>query len=122
VYSSCLSLQEDGVPIIAFRIANIRKHQIIEANVRLLVAFNNTLTDEDESMFNFTSLPVIGGSQVFLGLPCTVKHPITTTSPLYGLTLKDLENADMEILVLLEGVDASTSSKLQGIVGYEFHL
>jgi hypothetical protein len=26
--------------------------------VRLLVAFNNTLTDEDESMFNFTSLPV----------------------------------------------------------------
>jgi hypothetical protein len=31
---------------------------------------------------------VIGGSQVFLGLPCTVKHPITTTSPLYGLTLK----------------------------------
>lgn len=64
---------------------------------------------------------MIGGSQVFLGLPCTVKHPITTTSPLYGLTLKDLENADMEILVLLEGVDASTSSKLQGIVGYEFH-
>jgi inward rectifier potassium channel len=49
--------EEDGVPIIAFRIANIRKHQIIEANVRLLVAFNNTLTDEDESMFNFTSLP-----------------------------------------------------------------
>jgi hypothetical protein len=26
--------------------------------VRLLVAFNNTLTDEDEGMFNFTSLPV----------------------------------------------------------------
>jgi hypothetical protein len=49
--------EEDGVPIIAFRIANIRKHQIIEANVRLLVAFNNTLTDEDEGMFNFTSLP-----------------------------------------------------------------
>jgi hypothetical protein len=58
-----------------------------QANVRLLVALNNLLTDEDESMFNFTSLPVIGGSQVFLGLPCTVKHPITTTSPLYGLTL-----------------------------------
>jgi hypothetical protein len=110
--------EEDGVPIIALRIANIRKHQIIEANVRLLVALNNLLTDEDESMFNFTSLPVIGGSQVFLGLPCTVKHPITTTSPLYGLTLADLEDADMEILVLLEGVDASTSSKLQARHSY----
>jgi hypothetical protein len=29
-----------------------------QANVRLLVALNNLLTDEDESMFNFTSLPV----------------------------------------------------------------
>jgi hypothetical protein len=28
---------------------------------------------------------------------------------------QDLEDADMEILVLLEGVDASTSSKLQGM-------
>ncbi|KAG6542716.1 hypothetical protein Mapa_015875 [Marchantia paleacea] len=110
--------EEDGVPVLAFRMANVRKHQIIEANVRLLIGLNNLLTAEDESVFHFTSLPVIGGSQVFLGLPSTVKHPITPSSPLYELSIQDMEDADVEILVLLEGVDASTSSKLQARRSY----
>lgn len=110
---------EDGVPVISLRIANIRKHQIIEANVRLLIGFNNMLGGrDDETVFHFTSLPVIGGNQVFLGLPCSVKHPITSTSPLFGLSIEELEDADMEILVLLEGVDASTSCKLQARHSY----
>lgn len=117
----CTMHEEDGVPVISLRIANIRKHQIIEANVRLLIGFNNTLggsDDDHETVFHFTSLPVIGGNQVFLGLPCSVKHPITSTSPLYGLSIAELENADCELLVLLEGVDASTSCKLQARHSY----
>ncbi|BBN01625.1 hypothetical protein MPTK1_2g08920 [Marchantia polymorpha subsp. ruderalis] len=110
--------EEDGVPVLAFRMANVRKHQIIEANVRLLIGLNNHLTSEDESVFHFTSLPVVGGSQVFLGLPSTVKHAITPSSPLYELSIQDMEDADVEILVLLEGVDASTSSKLQARRSY----
>lgn len=115
----CTMHEEDGVPVISLRIANIRKHQIIEANVRLLIGFNNTLGgSDDETVFHFTSLPVIGGNQVFLGLPCTVKHPITSTSPLYGMSITELEDADCELLVLLEGVDASTSCKLQARHSY----
>ncbi|KAL2642348.1 hypothetical protein R1flu_009935 [Riccia fluitans] len=110
--------EEDGVRVLAFRMANVRKHQIIEANVRLLIGLNNNLTDEDETVFHFSSLPVIGGNQVFLGLPFTVKHPITPSSPLYDLSIQDMEDADVEILVLLEGVDASTSSKLQARRSY----
>lgn len=117
----CTMHEEDGVPVISLRIANIRKHQIIEANVRLLIGFNNTLggsAEDHETVFHFTSLPVIGGNQVFLGLPCAVKHPITSTSPLYGLSISELEDADCELLVLLEGVDASTSCKLQARHSY----
>ncbi|XP_024396402.1 uncharacterized protein [Physcomitrium patens] len=115
----CTIHEEDGVPVLSFRIANIRKHQIIEANVRLLIGFNNTLGGTDvETVFHFTSLPITGGNQVFLGLPCTVKHPITSTSPLYGLNITELEDADCELLVLLEGVDASTSCKLQARHSY----
>ncbi|CAM6094222.1 unnamed protein product [Calypogeia fissa] len=110
--------EEDGVRVLAFRMANVRKHQIIEANVRLLIGLNNHLTDEDESVFHFTPLKIVGGSEVFLGLPYIVKHPITSTSPLYGLTVQGMEQADAEILVLLEGVDASTSSKLQARRSY----
>lgn len=117
----CALHEEDGVPVISLRIANIRKHQIIEANVRLLIGFNNTLSgssDDRETVFHFTSLPVIGGNQVFLGLPCSVKHIINRTSPLYGMSISELEDADCELLVLLEGVDASTSCKLQARHSY----
>eukprot|EP00897_Mesotaenium_endlicherianum_P009896 jgi/Mesen1/8935/ME000552S08444 len=110
--------EEDGVPRLAFRVANIRKHQVIEATVRMLVALNNILSHEEESIFRFTSLPVAGGSQIFLGLPCTVAHPVTANSPLHGLSFAMMERCDMEILVLLEGVDASTSAKLQARHSY----
>lgn len=33
-------------------------------------------------------LQVVGGSQVFLGLPSTVKHAITPSSPLYELSIQ----------------------------------
>eukprot|EP00850_Spirogloea_muscicola_P007875 SM000041S15434 [mRNA] locus=s41:75330:79490:- [translate_table: standard] len=119
VFSHTMVLNEDsGVPCLSVRVANIRKHQVIEANVRMLVALNNILTDEEESVFRFTSLPVLGGSQVFLGLPCIVSHPITASSPLFGLSFAMMERCDMEVLVLLEGVDASTSSKLQARHSY----
>lgn len=119
IFSRCMVLsEEDGVQVLALRMANIRKHQVIEASVRMLVALNNSLTSEDESVFNFMNLPLIGGSQIFLGLPCVVKHPITASSPLYGLSLQAMEDCDMEVLVLLEGVDASTSCKLQARHSY----
>ncbi|GAQ89742.1 Inward rectifier K+ channel [Klebsormidium nitens] len=110
--------EEDGVPCLALRVGNIRKHQIIEAHVRMLVAINRPYAAEDESVFRFTTLPVLGGGQVFLGLPAIVAHPITPSSPLYGLTFEMMEQCDMEILVLLEGVDASTSAKLQARASY----
>lgn len=120
LFSRKMVLHEvDGVPVLIFRMANLRKHQIIEAHVRLLVGQRKLISSEDESDFQFTSLPVLGGSEVFLGLPCTVKHPITSSSFLYGRSLEEMEDADLEFLVLLEGVDASTSSKLQARYSYQ---
>ncbi|CAI5482471.1 unnamed protein product, partial [Closterium sp. Yama58-4] len=106
--------QEFGQLRLAFRVADFRKHQIISAHVRMLAALNNNiLAHEDEAVFKFSQLPVAGGSQIYLGLPCTVTHAVTHGSPLYGLSHSMMERSDLEILVLLEAVDCSTSATLQ---------
>lgn len=56
---------------------------------------------------------VSSGNLLWLGLPTGVTHVITAESPLAGLTLSDMEAQDMEVLVLLDGIDATTSAAMQ---------
>ncbi|CAI5465442.1 unnamed protein product [Closterium sp. Yama58-4] len=119
VFSHCMVLnEEDGVPRLSFRVANVRKHQLIEAHAQLLVAINNIMSEENEALFKFSNLPILGGGFVFLALPCIITHAITKHSPLHGMSLAMMERADIEFLVLIEGVDAPTSAKLQARHSY----
>ena len=56
---------------------------------------------------------VPSGSLLWLGLPTTVSHTIDAASPLQGLMPEDMAALDMEVLVLLDGIDASTSGHVQ---------
>ncbi|CAI5491903.1 unnamed protein product [Closterium sp. Naga37s-1] len=68
-----------------------------QAHVRMLAALNNNiLAHEDEAVFKFSQLPVAGGSQIYLGLPCTVTHAVTHGSPLYGLSHSVRAQGDQE--------------------------
>ncbi|GJP47705.1 hypothetical protein CLOM_g6877 [Closterium sp. NIES-68] len=119
VFSQYMVLnEEDGVPRLSFRVANVRKHQLIEAHAQLLVAINNIMSEENEALFKFSNLPILGGGFVFLALPCIITHAITKHSPLHGMSLAMMERADIEFLVLIEGVDAPTSAKLQARHSY----
>ena len=56
---------------------------------------------------------VPSGSLLWLGLPTTVSHTIDASSPLQGFMPNDMAALDMEVLVLLDGIDASTSGHVQ---------
>eukprot|EP00899_Mesostigma_viride_P008045 jgi/Mesvir1/17241/Mv07653-RA.1 len=95
------------------RVANLRKHQIIKADIRMLCAMHDDI--DGVRMFD---LKLVGGSRLFLGFPCSIIHLLTPDSPLYRFTHEDLERHDVEILVMLEGDDASTSSSVQACKSY----
>ncbi|CAI5490729.1 unnamed protein product [Closterium sp. Naga37s-1] len=76
------------------------------------------MSAENEALFKFSNLPILGGGFVFLALPCIITHAITKHSPLHGMSLAMMERADIEFLVLIEGVDAPTSAKLQARHSY----
>lgn len=48
-----------------------------------------------------------------LGFPANVVHIVKPGTPLYNLSLEEMDARMMEVLVLVDGIDAMTSKQLQ---------
>lgn len=48
-----------------------------------------------------------------MGVPSILYHNVDEDSPLHGLTQENLEERDMEILVILDGIDETTATPVQ---------
>ena len=99
-----------------FRIANARSSQIIELEATVL--FTRFEPDGERRMRRYYLLPLERPKVVFFPLSWTVVHPINESSPLYGLTSRDLEEGDAEFLVLLTGIDETFSQTVHTRTSY----
>lgn len=110
---------QNGIWRLTFRVANIRKHQILRPEIRiLLLRFNSKHPDADDAGYLHQELQITSGGLTpskitWLGLPTSMSHIVDADSPLSGMMPADMEQEDMEILVLLDGIDATTSGVLQ---------
>ena len=100
-----------------FRIANARSNQLIEVQVQVI------LTKIEQSggatVRKFYDLALERNRVVFFALSWTVVHPIDPTSPMWGLTHKDLVDADAEFLILLIGTDETVSQAVHSRSSYK---
>jgi inward rectifier potassium channel len=100
-----------------FRIANARSSQLIEVQVQVILAkleqSNGVVTRK------FYDLDLERHRVVFFTLSWTVVHPIDPSSPMWGLTRKDLLDADAEILILLTGTDETLSQTVHSRSSYK---
>jgi inward rectifier potassium channel len=101
----------DGVPTLMFRTANQRGESILDASITVSLARQHT-TIEGVTMRRFQELKLMRSSNPLFALSWTVMHPIDEASPLYGLSLEEMEAADMEILVMLSGVDETIADRI----------
>ena len=101
----------DGVPTLMFRAANQRGNSILDASVNVSLA-GNYMTLEGIPMRRFQELKLIRSSNPLFALSWTVMHPIDETSPLYGLGLAEMIEHDMEIVVMLSGMDETISDRI----------
>ncbi|DBB05842.1 TPA: hypothetical protein ACH3X3_009852 [Trebouxia sp. C0006] len=116
---------QNGIWRLTFRVANIRKHQILRPEIRiLLLRFNSKHPDADDAGYLHQELQITSGGLTpskitWLGLPTSMSHIVDADSPLSGMMPADMEQEDMEILVLLDGIDATTSGVLQARCSYQ---
>ncbi|XP_038138248.1 ATP-sensitive inward rectifier potassium channel 12 [Cyprinodon tularosa] len=111
----------DGKLCLMFRVANLRKSHIVEAHVRAQMV-KPRYTEEGE----YIPLDQIdmnvgydkGTDRLFLVAPLTVIHEIDEESPLFGISKQDLESADFEIVIILEGLVEATAMTTQARSSY----
>ncbi|XP_055507302.1 ATP-sensitive inward rectifier potassium channel 12 [Leucoraja erinacea] len=111
----------DGKLSLMWRVGNLRKSHIVEAHVRAQL-IKPRITEEGE----YIPLDQIdidvgfdkGYDRIFLVSPITILHEIDEGSPLYGISRQDLEVADFEIVVILEGMVEATAMTTQARSSY----
>jgi inward rectifier potassium channel len=107
----------DGIPSLVFRMANLRRNQIVEARARVVLARQET-TPEGERIRRIHDLPLLRSESPLFALTWAATHPITATSPLAGATPATLAEWDAEIIVSLVGIDETLSQTIHARWSY----
>ncbi|MGH6828462.1 MAG: ion channel [Rhizomicrobium sp.] len=101
----------DGVPTLMFRAANQRGNSILDASVNVSLA-RDQVTREGLHMRRFQELKLVRASNPLFALSWTVMHAMDETSPLFDLGLAEMIEQDMEIIVMLGGMDEDIADRI----------
>ena len=101
----------DEVPTLIFRVANERKSWILEAQIRVTMV-KSEVNKEGHFMRRFYDLSLTRSDSPLFSLSWTVMHPIDRESPLYGMTPEMMIDEEIEIVVMLTGIDETLSQTI----------
>lgn len=108
-----------GVTALMFRLVNKRSNQLIE--VKATVLFARFVEENESHARRFDALELERPQVIFMPLAWTVVHPITETSPLFGMTAEDLRKSDAEIVILLTANDETFAQTVHTRSSYKPH-
>jgi inward rectifier potassium channel len=100
-----------------FRIANKRKNEIVDLEARVI--FSRAERDGGRVVRRFYTLPLEREKVSFFALAWTIVHPIDEESPFWDLTHEGCVAADVEILILLTGMDETFSQTVHARSSYK---
>jgi inward rectifier potassium channel len=110
----------DGALMLMFRAANQRGNQILDANIAVSYAWQQT-TKEGMVMRRFQELNLVRSRTQLFALSWTVMHRIDESSPLYGQTPESLTACQAELVVLLSGTDETLADVIFARHSYKPH-
>ena len=112
---------KDGKLCLKFRVADMRKSQIVSATIRAILV-DKSVSNEGEVMplnqQNFPIIPETGSDVMLLSWPVTILHYIDEKSPLFDFSAESILFAKFEIIVILEGTIESTGMSIQVRTSY----
>ena len=110
-------IERGGKRLLQFRVANARANQIVEAQMRVALARNETTAD-GERMRRFHDLVLQRDRNVIFVLTWTAVHEIDERSPLHGLTLEQMKDSGLQIIGSLIGLDETFSQQVHARHSY----
>jgi Inward rectifier potassium channel. len=100
-----------------FRIVNGRNNQLIDVKASVMFSRFVNVKGKPERRFDFLDLE--RESVAFFPLSWTVVHPIDEDSPLFGMSERDIQDADAEVLVLLSATDETFAQVVHSRSSYK---
>ena len=112
--------EEDGDQYLEFRIGNLRKSQIAECHVRLVLYWYRDVEGEERlEQYDLECGYESGTDRLVLITPAVVRHKIDESSPLWELGGPSaIIQEDLEVVVVLEGIVEATGLTLQALWSY----
>ncbi|CAH2318965.1 ATP-sensitive inward rectifier potassium channel 11-like [Pelobates cultripes] len=111
----------DGKYRFMFRVGDLRKSMIISASIKIQIV-KKTMTAEGEiipiSQVDIQVENPMGTNSIFLVSPLIISHTIDEKSPLYNISAYDLNNQELEVVAILEGVVETTGITTQARTSY----
>lgn len=109
--------RRNGIPHLIFRVANARANQIVEASIRLS-ALKFEVTAEGERMRRYFDMDLVRNTNPIFAMTWTVMHAIDEKSPIYGMTLDDIQSGNVEVLATLTGLDSTFAQTIHTRFAY----
>ncbi len=111
-----LCQDEAGTHCLEFRIGNLRKSQIAECHVRLMLYWNRKygerqIFEQHDLQCGYEN----GTDRLVLLTPVIVRHRIDQSSPLWEISPVNIGEEELEVVVVLEGVVEATGLTLQAL-------
>lgn len=106
----------DNKLCLMWRVGNLRKSHLVEAHVRAQLLRSRTTAEGEYIPLDQTDIDVgfdSGVDRIFLVTPITIVHEINEDSPFFDMDKQDLEGAEFEIVVILEGMVEATAMTTQ---------
>lgn len=102
----------DGTPSLQFRVANLQRQAMVEAEFRLLMVRKESVPEEDD-IRRFYDLKLEISRMVMLPHALTIRHRIDETSPLAGVTRELLEQGKLRFMASMVCIDTVIQSPVQ---------
>tara|TARA_R110002153_G_scaffold97078_3_gene231635 strand:- start:1948 stop:2874 length:927 start_codon:yes stop_codon:yes gene_type:complete len=98
-----------------FRVVNPKNNQLLEVEVSVTLSLKRNTTD----LRDFHLLELERTKVVFFPTMWTIVHPITPSSPLYGLSPTEILIKDAEFIVMIKAFDESFSQTVYSRSSYK---
>ena len=110
----------DGVPTLMLRIGNERSNRIVDARIRMVMIRTERLA-EGRTFYRMIDLKLVRSHALSLTRSWSVQHAIDAKSPLHGVTPEMLIEQEVELQVLMVGLDDTSTQTIHASHQYYAH-
>jgi inward rectifier potassium channel len=100
----CVISPVNGVPTLMLRMGNERGNQIVDVRIRAVMIRTEQLA-EGGTFYRMLDLKLSRAHALSLSRSWSVMHPIDSHSPLHGATAQSLVDGEVELQILIVGLD-----------------